>query len=136
MARAIRGLLGPAASGYPLEVPHAATQTPGWREQVKSKRVTRYGYRAGLFLLGLLVILACLGLWTFLPAPLAIPPMLIGVWIWSTEFSFADSLLRWLKDRAQAAREYAKKHPVWFGLTTAGGFLGAAGAYWAFFQLV
>lgn len=126
--------MGPAGYGYPLKVPHAATQTSGWREQVKSKRATRYAYRAGVFLLGLLVILACLGLWTFLPAPLAIPPMLIGVLIWSTEFRFADRLLGWLKDRAQAGRDYAKKHPVRFGLMTAGGFLVAAAAYWAFFQ--
>jgi hypothetical protein len=116
-------------------VPHAAARTPGWRDRVKSKRGTRYAYQAGVFLVGLLVILACLGLWTFLPAPLAVPPMLIGVWIWSTEFPFADGLLDWLKDKAQAGRDYAKKHPVWFGLMTAGGFLIAAAAYWAFFQL-
>jgi hypothetical protein len=117
-------------------VPHAATQSPGWKNRVKAKRGTRYTYQAAVFLLGLLVILACLGLWTFLPAPLAIPPMLIGVWIWSTEFRFADRLLAWLKDKAQAGRANAKKHPVKFGLITAAGFLLAAAGYWAFFQLV
>ena len=115
-------------------MPPAATQVPGWRDRVKSHRGTRYAYQAGVFLLGLLVILACLGLWTFLPAPLAIPPMLIGVWIWSTEFSFAEGLLDWLRDKAQSGRDYAKKHPVKFGLmTTAGLLIGVAG-YWAFFQ--
>ena len=115
-------------------MPHAATQTPGWRERVKSRPGTRYAYQALVFLLGLLLILACLGLWTVLPAPLAVPPMLLGVWIWSTEFPFANRLLKWLKERAQAGRDYAKKHPVRFGLMTVGGFLVAAAAYWAFFQ--
>ena len=116
-------------------MPHAATQSPGWKNRVKAHRGTRYAYQAAVFLLGLLVILACLGLWTTLPAPLAIPPMLIGVWIWSTEFRFADALLTWLKDKAQAGRDNAKKHPVTFGLMTIGGLLVTAAAYWAFFQL-
>ena len=115
-------------------MPHAATQVPGWRDRVKSHRGTRYAYLTGVFLLGLLVILACLGLWTVLPAPLAIPPMLIGVWIWSTEFPFAGGLLEWLKERAQAGRDYAKKHPVKFGLMTAVGLLIGVAGYWAFFQ--
>ena len=117
-------------------MPHAATQAPAWKNRVKAKRGTRYAYQAAVFLLGLLVILACLGLWTTLPAPLAIPPMLIGVWIWSTEFPFAGRLLAWLKDQAQAGRDNAGKHPVKFGLVTAAGLLVAAAGYWAFFQLV
>jgi hypothetical protein len=116
-------------------VPHAATQVPGWRDRVKSHRGTRYAYLTAVFLVGLLVILACLGLWTFLPAPLAIPPMLIGVWIWSTEFPFAGGLLEWLKDRAQTGRDYAKEHPVKFGLITLAGFLVGVAGYWAFFML-
>jgi hypothetical protein len=117
-------------------VPHAATENAGWRDRFKSKRGTRYAYQAGVFLLGLLVILACLGLWTFLPAVLTIPPMLLGVWIWSTEFPFADGLLEWLRDKGKAGRDYAKKHPVRFGVITAAGFLVAAAAYWTLFQLV
>jgi hypothetical protein len=118
-------------------VPHAATQPrAGWRQRAKAHRGSRYAYLACVFLLGLLVILACLGLWTFLPAPLAIPPMLIGVWIWSTEFPFAGGLLDWLKDKGQTARDYAKDHPVKFGLATVAGFVVAAAAYWAFFQLL
>ncbi len=70
-----------------------------------------------------------------LPGPLTIPPVLLGLYIWSTEFRFADRLLGWLMDRAQAARDYAKEHPVRFGLMTAGGFLVAAAGYWAFLQL-
>jgi hypothetical protein len=62
--------------------------------------------------------------------------MLIGVWIWSTEFRFADGLLAWLKDKAQAGRDNAKKHPGKFGLVTAGGLLLTAAGYWAFFQFV
>jgi hypothetical protein len=127
--------LGPTGSGYNLGVPHAVTEHAGWRERVKSTRATRYAYQTGVFLLGLLVILACLGLWTVLPAPLAIPPMLIGVWIWSTEFPFAGGLLEWLRDKGQSARDYAKRHPVKFGVMAVAGFLIGVAGYWAFFQL-
>jgi hypothetical protein len=116
-------------------VPHAATQAPSWRDRVKSHRGTRYAYLTGVFLLGLLVVIACLGLWTVLPAPLAIPPMLIGVGIWATEFPFADRLLQWLKGRARSGRDYAKRHPVKFGLMAAAGLLIGVAGYWAFFQL-
>jgi hypothetical protein len=118
-------------------VPHAATQKrqAGWRDRIKARRGTRYAYQAGVFLLGLLVILACLGLWTILPAPVAIPPMLLGVWIWSTEFPFADGLLDWLRDKGQSARDYAKRHPVRFGVMAVASFLLAVAAYSAFFQV-
>jgi len=47
-----------------------------------------------------------------LPGPLTIPPILLGVWIWSTEFVWAEKL----RDRAMAsardAWESAKKRPI------------------------
>lgn len=115
-------------------MPHAAARTPSWRDRVKSHRGTRFAYQTGVFFLGLLLIVACLGLWTVLPAPLAIPPMLVGVWIWSTEFPFARDLLERLKRKAQDGRRYAKEHPVPFGILAATGLLIGLAGYWAFFQ--
>ena len=117
-------------------MPHAATGAPkpaGKRDRLKTHRGPRYAWKACVFLLGLVVILACVGLWTFLPAPLAIPPMLIGVWIWSTEFPFAGRLLEFLKDKAASGRDFARRRPVVFGLITAGSFLLAAAAFGAFY---
>ncbi len=45
-------------------------------------------WRAGVFVAGLLLIALGLAL-TVLPGPLTIPPVLAGLWVWSTEFAWA-----------------------------------------------
>jgi hypothetical protein len=42
-----------------------------------------------VFLAGLLCIAAGVAL-SVLPGPLTIPPVLLGLWIWSTEFDWAQ----------------------------------------------
>ena len=49
--------------------------------------------RVVVFVVGLLLILLGLVL-IVLPGPLTIPPILLGVWLWSREFEFAR---RWLR---------------------------------------
>ena len=44
--------------------------------------------RVVLFVAGLLLILLGLAL-IVLPGPLTIPPILLGIWLWSLEFEFA-----------------------------------------------
>ena len=111
-------------------------RTGDWRDRVKAHRGPRYAYQAGVFLLGLLVIVACLGLWTFLPAPLAIPPMLIGLWLWSTEFGWARAPFEKLMEAGRRAREHAKERPVVFGVVTLVGLVVAAAGYWAFMHFL
>jgi hypothetical protein len=102
----------------------------GWRARVRSTPGGAHALKVGVFLLGLFFI-ALGGAAIVLPGPLTIPPVLLGLWIWSTEFAFADRLL----DRAQAAAkdawEEAKKRPVISGIVTAGGLIGAGVAIWA-----
>lgn len=75
----------------------------------------------GVFVVGL--VLVVLGfVFPFLPGP-----VLLGLWIWSTEFPFAQRLLQSVKLRANDARERAHAHPVASTLLTLGG-LAVAGA--------
>ena len=65
-------------------------RTPGGRQFLK----------VAVFVLGLFFVLLGLAL-AALPGPLTIPPILLGVWIWSSEFAWADRLL----DRARRSAQ-------------------------------
>ncbi len=78
-----------------------------------------------VFVAGLLFIL--LGfLLVALPGPLTIPPILIGLYIWSTEFAWADRLLERAKKQAREAWANAKAKPVLSTVLTLGGLLAVA----------
>ena len=61
-----------------------------------------------------------------LPGPLTIPPVLLGVVIWSLEFEFAERWLDPIERRAQAAWDAVRARPWWTGAVTGAGLLGAA----------
>jgi drug/metabolite transporter (DMT)-like permease len=86
--------------------------------------------RIGLFVAGLLLIIVGLVL-VVLPGPLTIPPILLGVWLWSLEFEFARRWLRPLRDRGAVVREQARQRPVYTTLVTVLGLVGAAVLVWA-----
>jgi hypothetical protein len=73
-----------------------------------------------VLVVGLAFILLGLAL-VALPGPLTIPPILLGLWIWSTEFRWADRLLDRAKASAQQASQEARRRPVLTGLVTGGG---------------
>lgn len=75
-----------------------------------------------VFVLGLLFILLGLAL-AALPGPLTIPPVLLGVYIWSTEFAWADRLLERAKKSGREAWTRAKQKPVISGLVTVAGLI-------------
>ena len=78
--------------------------------------------RVAAFLVGLLFIL--LGfLLVALPGPLTIPPILVGLYIWSTEFAWADRLLERAKGQAREAWANAKAKPVLSAAVTLSGLL-------------
>lgn len=87
-------------------------RTPGGRQLLK----------VVVFVLGLLFILLGLVL-AALPGPLTIPPILLGVWIWSSEFAWADRLLERAKRSAQEAWEQARRRPVVSALVTGAGLV-------------
>ncbi len=112
--------------------------TPGsWRDRIRQKPAVAPFYRAGVFVLGLLFVLLGLAL-TVLPGPLTIPPVLAGLWIWSTEFAWAARFFAAFARKAREAWAHAKQHPVSSAAVTIGGLAAAAAVFWAVghFQLV
>ena len=83
-----------------------------------------------MFLLGAAFIVLGLVL-VILPGPLTIPPILLGVYLWSTEFTWAERL----RDRAmvagQKAWDAARKRPVHTAAVTLLGLVLAGVALYA-----
>lgn len=111
--------------GESTEVPHG-----GWRHTVRCEPGLRQVYRIGVFASGLLFVAAG-GALVALPGPLTIPPLLVGLWIWSTEFRFAERLFDAFKAKGREAWAHFKKHPVTSTLVTVGGLALAAAGFWA-----
>jgi len=86
--------------------------------------------RVVLFVAGLLLILLGLAL-IVLPGPLTIPPILLGLWLWSLEFEFARHWLRPIKKQGSAAWDTAKEKPVHTTVVTVLGLVGAGFLIWA-----
>ena len=94
-------------------------RTPGGAQAVK----------VIVFVAGLLFILLGIAL-AALPGPLTIPPILLGLYIWSTEFAWADRLLDRARASAQEAWEKAKKRPVVTGVVTVAGLIAFGVGVW------
>ena len=118
--------------GAPVAVPRGSR-----RERIRSKPGLGQAYRAGVFVAGLLCIVLGVAL-AVLPGPLTIPPVLLGLWIWSTEFRFAERFFDSFKGKAREAWAHAKRHPRSSTIVTVGGLLAAGVAMWAVahFELV
>lgn len=80
--------------------------------------------RTIVFFMGLSLVGTGLAL-SVLPGPLTIPPVLLGILIWSLEFDFAQRWLDRVEGPAQAAWEQAKAHPVRTLVVSGGGVLAA-----------
>jgi len=107
------------ALGRPAPAPQG-----GLRERIRTKPGLGQAYRVGVFLVGLLCIAAGFAL-AVLPGPLTIPPVLLGLYIWSTEFAWAKRFFDAFKVKAQDAWAHAKLHPVSSTLITVGGIAAA-----------
>lgn len=101
----------------------------GFRQRIRCLPVIGPLYRLCVFVVGALFIAIGLAL-SVLPGPLTIPPVLLGVWIWSTEFHFARRLREQVRRRAAAALRQARAHVVRSTVVTVCGLLGAAVAVW------
>ena len=86
--------------------------------------------RVVVFLAGLVLILTGLVL-IVLPGPLTIPPVLLGLWLWSREFEFARRWLRPVRAKGAVAMREAKARPVHTTVVTVLGLAGAAALVWA-----
>ena len=111
---------------------------PGsWRDRIRQNPSLHLAYRIGVFVVGLLFVVLGVAL-TVLPGPLTIPPVLVGLWVWSTEFEWARRFFAAFRRKAVAAWRHAKQHPVSSLAITVGGLAAAGLAFWAVghFQLV
>jgi len=93
-----------------------------WRDRVRRTPGGRHLLKLGVFLLGLLFVLLGVVL-VVLPGPLTIPPILLGVYIWSTEFAWADRLKDRAVDSGREAWAAARRRPVTSALVTGGGLV-------------
>jgi hypothetical protein len=122
----------------PTQADRAATSSPtSFRERAHRTRGTTLLWRTGVFVAGLLCVAIGLAL-TVLPGPLTIPPVVLGLWIWSTEFRWARSLFATARRKAQDAWAHAKQHPAGSAAITVAGIAIAGVAVWSVghFQLV
>jgi uncharacterized protein (TIGR02611 family) len=111
---------------------------PGtFRARMHANRGTALCWRTAVFVAGLVCVAVGIAL-TVLPGPLTIPPVVLGLWIWSTEFSWARAIFQTAKRKAQEAWAHAKQHPVSSAAITIGGLVVAGVVVWAVgrFQLV
>jgi len=114
-----------AVLGESVDVPR-----DGLRDRIRAKPGLREAYRLGVFVAGFLFIGLGIALMA-LPGPLTIPPVLVGLWIWSTEFAFAERFFDRAKDKANDAWEHAKAHPRSSAIVSGGGLVAAIVAAWA-----
>ena len=66
-----------------------------------------------------------------LPGPLTIPPVLLGLYLWSTEFGWARRMFDVVRIKARTAWRHARAHPWSAAVVTGGGLLAAAAVIWA-----
>lgn len=100
-----------------------------WKSGVRRTPGGASAVKAIVFVGGLLFILLGLALAAF-PGPLTIPPILVGLYIWSTEFAWADRLLDRAKRSAREAWEKAKGKPVLTALGTLSGVVAFGAGLW------
>ena len=118
--------------GRPAAIPRDSR-----RARLRAKPGVGQLYRIGVFALGLLFIALGIAL-AALPGPLTIPPVLLGLWIWSTEFAWAERFFDSFQEKGKQAWEHAKTHPKTSAGVTLGGLAAAGVAFWAVghFELV
>ncbi len=122
----------------PTQADRAVTSSSSsLRERAHRTRGTTLLWRTGVFVAGLICVAIGLAL-TVLPGPLTIPPVVLGLWIWSTEFGWARSLFATARRKAKDAWAHAKRHPASSAALTVGGLVIAGVAIWSVghFQLV
>jgi hypothetical protein len=92
----------------------------GWRAKVRSTPVGAALLKLVVFVVGA-VFIAIGGVLIVLPGPLTIPPVLLGVYIWSTEFAWAERLRVRAARQGRVAWDAARRRPVHSAAATLGG---------------
>ena len=103
--------------------------TTGFRARLRRTPGGGLFLRGLVFVVGLLFVLLGIAL-IALPGPLTIPPILLGVWVWSTEFAWADRLLDRARRSAEEAWHKARNRPLLTGLVTVSGLVAFGVGVW------
>ena len=104
-------------------------RSTGWRAALRRTPAGALLLQGLVFTLGLaFVVLGCVLI--VAPGPLTIPPILLGLWIWSTEFAWADRQLDRAKASARLAWADAQRRPVVSALVTGGGLVALGVGLW------
>ena len=104
-------------------------RSTGWRAALRRTPAGALLLKGLVFTLGLaFVVLGCVLI--VAPGPLTIPPILLGLWIWSTEFAWADRQLDRAKASARVAWADAQRRPVVSGVVTGGGLVVLGVGLW------
>ena len=101
----------------------------GWRAALRRTPGGALLLKALVFTVGLAFVVLGLVL-VVAPGPLTIPPILLGLWIWSTEFAWADRQLDRAKASARVAWEDARRRPVVSATVTCGGLVALGVGIW------
>ena len=120
--------IGAAGSG---PTGHSSTghSPTGLRATLRRGRVGALLLKALVFTAGLaFVVLGCV--LVVAPGPLTIPPILFGLWIWSTEFAWADRQLDRATASARVAWEDAQRRPVVSAAVTGSGLIALGVGIW------
>ncbi len=111
----------------------APAPSGSFRARMRANPATRQVWRVSVFVVGLLCI-AGGGALVVLPGPLTIPPIVLGLWIWSTEFAWAHRFFAPAKKKGKEAWAQAKLHPVSSSAVTLGGLVMAGVVVWAVYH--
>ncbi len=102
--------------------PPSDERPAGWRARLRRTPGGAQLLKVLVFVVGLLFILLGVAL-AALPGPLTIPPVLVGLYLWSTEFAWADRLLERAKKSAREAWAKTRRRPVLSALVTVSGLM-------------
>jgi len=101
-----------------------------WWSWFRENRGRHRLFRVGVFVVGLILVLVGAAMW-LVSLLLAVPPVFVGLWVWSREFHWGHRLFRSFLRRAASLWSRVRSRPVRWAVITLGGVgVGCAG-YWA-----
>ena len=118
--------------------PSGFTLPPGgrqarWCAWFRSERNRHRWFRAGVFVVGLILLLAGAAMW-LVSVLLAAPLVLAGSWVWSRDFHWGHRLFHGILDRLRSMWSRARARPVRWGLMTLAGVASAWAGSWGWQQ--
>jgi hypothetical protein len=117
----------PARSGIAL--PPGVSRSRWW-SWFRENRGRHRLFRVGVFVVGLILVLVGGAMW-LVSLLLAVPPVFVGLWVWSREFHWGHRLFRSFLRRAASLWSRVRSRPVRWAVITLGGVGVACAGYWA-----